>query len=165
VSNEIDRKERVQALIAANRRYQQGTDALDSAFCDLVGMHRTDVRCMDIILQRDRISAGELAVAAGLSPGAVTAALDRLERAGYARRVRDPHDRRRVLVEATDPARDVAEAAYGPLRDAGAEIVDRLSDRQLAVITRFLEGGAEIQLRRATELREQLERDGRDSAA
>jgi DNA-binding MarR family transcriptional regulator len=162
---EAGRAQRVRDLIAANRRYQQGTDALDSAFSDLVGLHRTDTRCMDIVLQRDRISAGELAVAAGLSPGAVTAALDRLERAGYAARVRDSHDRRRVLVEATDTAREIAEQAYGPLRDAGEAIVGRLSDRQLAVITQFLEGGAEIQLRRAAELREQLEREGRIGGA
>jgi DNA-binding MarR family transcriptional regulator len=164
-TREEAREELVRALIAANRRYQQGTDALDGAFCDLLGIHRTDARCMDIILQRDRISAGELAVAAGLSPGAVTAAVDRLERAGFGRRVRDPVDRRRVLVEATELARDVAEQAYGPLRDKGLSIIERLSDRQIAVITQFLEGGAEIQLQRAAELREQLERDGRLSAA
>jgi DNA-binding MarR family transcriptional regulator len=48
------------------------------------------------------MSAGELARAGHLSPAAVTAALDRLERAGYVRRVRDHEDRRRVLVEVTD---------------------------------------------------------------
>jgi DNA-binding MarR family transcriptional regulator len=147
-------------LIAANRRYQQGTDALDQAGSELLGINRTDARCIDIVLQRGRLSAGELAVEAGLSPGAVTTALDRLERVGYARRVRDPGDRRRVLVEPTERAVERAALIWGPLRASGAALVDRFSERELKAIAEFLEGAAEIQLARANEVREQLERDG-----
>ena len=67
----------------------------------LLGLNRTDTRCLDIIERLDGVSAGRLASEAGLSTGAVTTVLDRLERAGYARRVPDPGDRRRVLVELT----------------------------------------------------------------
>jgi DNA-binding MarR family transcriptional regulator len=158
------RRTHIEALITANRRYQQGTDALDQAASEWFGVNRTDLRCMDIVLQRGPISAGELAVAAGLSPGAVTTALDRLERAGYARRVRDAGDRRRVLVEPTKVAVDAAGAAYGPLRQLGESIMAQLSDGELETITGFLERGAEIQLLRARELREQLEREGPLSA-
>src|SRR3954471_7460715 len=108
MSNEIS-QELVSALTAANRRYQQGTDALDQAASELLGINRTDARCIDIVLLRGRLTAGELASAAGLSPGAVTTALDRLERAGFARRARDPDDRRRVLVEPTDQMAELAE--------------------------------------------------------
>ncbi len=145
------------ALIAANRRYQQGTDALDQAASELFGVNRTDARCMDIVLQRNGLSAGELARAAGLSPGAVTAALDRLERAGYARRVRDPGDRRRVLVEPTEATATLAAHVYGPLVELGSTLMEQFSDRELAVVTRFLEGGADIQLERALQVREELE--------
>jgi DNA-binding MarR family transcriptional regulator len=163
MANEFPR-ERVEALTAANRRYQQGTDALDQAASELFGVNRTDLRCMDIVLQRGRLSAGELATAAGLSPGAVTAALDRLETAGYAVRARDTDDRRRVLVEPTRSAIEGAEAVYGPLRELGTSVMARFSERQLAAITDFLEAAADVQLRRATQLREQLERDGPMSA-
>ena len=47
------------------------------------------------------MAAGELADESGLSPGAITTVLDRIERAGYANRVADPDDRRRVLVIST----------------------------------------------------------------
>jgi DNA-binding MarR family transcriptional regulator len=156
------RDELVEALIAANRRYQQGTDALDQAASELFGVNRTDARCMDIVLQRSRLSAGELAMAAGLSPGAVTAALDRLERAGYARRVRDREDRRRVLIEPTEDLARLAGEIYGPLVESGSTLMDQFSDRELVMITRFLEGGADLQLERALEVRERLEREATD---
>jgi DNA-binding MarR family transcriptional regulator len=159
MSNEIS-EEQIRDLTAANRSYQQGTDALDQAASELLGINRTDARCIDIVLQRGRLTAGELAVAASLSPGAVTTALDRLEQAGYARRVRDPDDRRRVIVEPTERIAELAEGIYGPLRVSGAALMQRFSDGQLKAITDFLEGGAEIQLARAHEVREQLERDG-----
>jgi DNA-binding MarR family transcriptional regulator len=161
MSNEIS-EEQVASLTAANRRYQQATDALDQAASELLGINRTDARCIDIVLQRNRITAGELAQAAGLSPGAVTTALDRLERAGYARRVPDPDDRRRVLVEPTAEIAELAEIVYGPLRKSGSRLMERFSDRQLEAITDFFEGAAEIQLQRAREVREQLSR--RESA-
>ena len=160
MSNEIS-EEQVAGLTAANRRYQQATDALDQAASELLGINRTDARCIDIVLQHRRITAGELARAAGLSPGAVTTALDRLERAGYAHRVRDPEDRRRVLVEPTDEIAELAQIVYGPLRKSGSVLMQRFSDRELKAITEFFEGAAEIQLERALEVREQLNRRGR----
>jgi DNA-binding MarR family transcriptional regulator len=157
MSNQIS-EEQVSALTAANRRYQQATDALDQAASELLGINRTDARCIDIILMRSGLTAGELARAAGLSPGAATTALDRLERAGYARRVRDPGDRRRVLVEPTDEIAQLAEEAYGPLRESGAGLIERFSEREVKAITEFFEGAADIQLERALEVREQVER-------
>ena len=152
------------ALTAANRRYQQGTDALDQAASELLGINRTDARCIDVVLQRGRVTAGDLALAAGLSPGAATTAIDRLERAGYARRVRDPEDRRRVIVEPTERIAELAEEVYGPLRDGGAVLMQGFSERQLTAITKFFEGAADLQLNRANAVREQLERDGPLSA-
>jgi DNA-binding MarR family transcriptional regulator len=156
MSNEIS-AELANELTAANRRYQQATDALDQAASELLGINRTDARCVDVILQRGRVTAGDLAVASGLSPGAATTAIDRLERAGYARRVRDPDDRRRVIVEPTERIAKVAEEVYGPLRDAGTVLMQRFSERQLKAITEFFVGAAEIQLDRAHEVRAQLE--------
>ena len=115
-------------------------------------------------MQAGRLTAGELAFAAGLSPGAATTAIDRLERAGFARRVRDPDDRRRVIVEPTDRVAELAEQVYGPLRDGGADLMARFSERQLTAITKFLEAAADLQLNRANEVRDQLERDGPLSA-
>jgi DNA-binding MarR family transcriptional regulator len=155
-----NREDLLSALVDANRRYQQGTDAIDQAACELIGINRTDARCIDILQVAGGMSAGELAEAAGLSPGAVTAVLDHLEQAGLAERVGDPHDRRRVLVQPTQYSYEVAGRIYGPLGERGVAAVAELSDDELRAITEFLERGAELQRRRAGELREWLEREG-----
>src|SRR3954447_23094232 len=93
-------------------------DIADQVVADYLGLNRTDTRCLDIIERLDGVSAGRLATEAGLSPGAVRTVLDRLERAGYARRVQDPADRRRVLVELTPAARRELQELYAPLAEA-----------------------------------------------
>src|SRR5215207_427393 len=103
----------LQELIRVNRAYQSAVEKMDEAFCRLLGVNRTDGRCLDVIDQRPGLTAGELAKAVGLSPGAATTALDRLEQRGFVRRTRDSQDRRRVTVEPTEEASRRAWEAYG----------------------------------------------------
>ena len=93
-------------------------DILDQAVADHLGINRTDMRCLDIIERCGRVAAGRLASESGLSTGAVTTVIDRLERAELAQRVADPADRRRVLVELTEQARAETAELYAPLGDA-----------------------------------------------
>ena len=139
-------------LISVNRAYQAAVEKMDEAFCRRLGVNRTDGRCLDIIDQRPGITAGELAHAVGLSPGAVTTVLDRLERRGFVERRRDPNDRRRVVVAPTDEANRAAWEAYGPLGEMGAPLIAELSDEDLATVIRFLRGGTEINEERAQQL-------------
>ena len=76
-------------------------DRLDEAVAGQFSVNRTDLRCLGILYRRGRVTAGELADESGLTPGAITTVLDRLERGGFANRVADPADRRRVLVVST----------------------------------------------------------------
>src|SRR5215207_6026924 len=108
-----ERAELLRELLAANRAYQSAVEKMDEAFCRLLGVNRTDGRCLDVIDQRPGLTAGELAKAVGLSPGAATTALDRLEQRGFVRRTRDSQDRRRVTVEPTEEASRRAWEAYG----------------------------------------------------
>ena len=139
-------------LVAVNRAYQAAVEKMDEAFSAKLGVNRTDGRCLDIIDQRGGLTAGELATAVGLTPGAVTTVLDRLEEHGFVARRRDPEDRRRVIVEMTDEARKLAWEAYGPLGEMGAPIVGKLSDKELRTIIEFLRGGTEINERRAQQI-------------
>src|SRR5215218_3306779 len=78
---------------------------LDSAFDNLaaerLGVNRTDLHCLNAIENAGGLTAGELAKVTGLTTGAVTGVIDRLERKGLARRVPDSEDRRRVKLEVT----------------------------------------------------------------
>jgi DNA-binding MarR family transcriptional regulator len=142
----------LQELIRVNRAYQSAVEKMDDAFCRSIGVNRTDGRCLDVIDQRPGLTAGELADAVGLSRGAVTTALDRLEKRGLVTRSRDPEDRRRVTLQPTQEAGRLAWEAYGPLGEMGGPMIAELSDAELEAVLRFLRGGTEINERRANEL-------------
>ena len=99
------RKRTMEELAQALRVFLSASDAFDDALGKVLGLHPTDVRCVDLLDQHGTMTAGALSELAGLSTGAVTFLLDRLERAGFVRRMRDVHDRRRVLVELVPLAR------------------------------------------------------------
>ena len=139
-------------LVKVNRAYQSAVEKMDEAFCRLLGVNRTDGRCLDVVDQRPGLTAGELAVAVGLSPGAVTTVLDRLEERGFVTRTRDPEDRRRVTLRLTPEANRRAWEAYGPLGAMGGPMIGELSDKELEAIIRFLHIGIEINEQRAREL-------------
>jgi DNA-binding MarR family transcriptional regulator len=134
------------------RLFQIASDKMDDAFGRMVGINTTDQRCLDLVDVHGGMTAGELAEAASLSPGAVTTVLDRLERMGFVTRTRDETDRRRVIVEMTDEARKLAGAVYGPIAAYAAEYIETLSDEEIAVINRFLEAAVEVNERRAREI-------------
>ena len=151
-----ERQALLEELLYEIRANQRATDAVDEAAAQAIGVNRTDAKCIDILDQHGRMSAGELAHQSGLTTGAVTAVIDRLERVGYVRRVADPADRRRVLVELTSRLRRMIEELMGPLGDAGFPLVDRYSDEQLELLIEFTRMGRELQERHAAWLRERL---------
>jgi len=132
------------ALAAAIRSYQVALDVFDDAVANKLGLNRTDLRCIDILDQHQPMTAGALAQATRLTSGAITFVLDRLERAGFVRRIRDETDRRRVLVELVPAAQRQAARLHQPMvRDARAAMA-KYSPDELAVICDFLVVAREI---------------------
>ncbi|MCW2527204.1 MAG: marR 1 [Pseudonocardiales bacterium] len=93
------------ALIAQVSRelaeLQAAHDDSDRALAEYLGIGRTDLRCLDLIVRHGPQSAGHIARALGLTPGSVTALLDRLEASGLAQRHQDPNHGKRVLLAPT----------------------------------------------------------------
>src|SRR6516164_6413987 len=152
MSNET-RDELLTAVSGAVAELQSATDEMDEAVAQRLGINRTDLRCLGLLYARGPLSAGQLASASGLSPGAATTALDRLERAGYALRTRGAHDRRSVLVEMTPLARQRIEDLYGPVGTEGRQFLERYSDDELLFLNAFLRDGRALQIKHAALVR------------
>jgi DNA-binding MarR family transcriptional regulator len=141
--------ELVGEVASAIALFQHATAVVDAAAADVLGLNATDLRCMGRLYADGPSTAGDLADACGLSRGAMTAALDRLERAGYVRRVRGETDRRRVRVEVTPRALELTEAIWGPIGAEGIEQLRQMSDEELDFLRDFLRRGRELQERHA----------------
>ena len=136
------------------RAYQTSNDNFDQAIADHLGMNRTDMRCIDLIDQAGGMTAGELARAAGLTTGAVTAVVDRLERAGMARRVADPSDRRRVRIEATPKVWELTGPLMAPFIAESSKILDDYSTEELERFAEFLNRVIDVQGKYIERIRE-----------
>ncbi|TKK83781.1 MarR family transcriptional regulator [Herbidospora galbida] len=144
---------RVQAVARAVQELQDATDLIDELAGRRLGVNRTDLRCLSRLTARGPLTASELAAAAGLTGGAATTAIDRLERTGLVERVRDTADRRRVLVRLTAPGRSAVQEIWGPIADdARAELL-RFSVTELELIETFLRRALDNQARHADRLR------------
>jgi DNA-binding MarR family transcriptional regulator len=114
-------------------------DRLDQAAADCYGLNRADMRCLDILGRLGPLAPTELARRLGYTTGGITTVIDRLERAGYARRYPDPRDRRRLLVAVTDATRERDRQVFGALISSTTALLDAFDDADLAVIGAFLE--------------------------
>jgi DNA-binding Lrp family transcriptional regulator len=138
----------------AVRANQTATDMFDEALTAFLGINRTDGRCLDIIDRKGRISAGQLAIDAGLTTGAVTAVIDRLESAGYARRIRDQLDRRKIWVEITDETRTINGRIFGFYGRIWPSLMGRFNVEELKAILVFLEMGTHLNNEMAAAIKE-----------
>src|SRR5215831_8081633 len=116
-----------QAVLEGLRSFSAASDLLDLAAAEHLGINRTDLRCLDYLGRYGPMPIGRLAELVGLTSGAFTIAVDRLERAGYVRRRADPSDRRRVLIEPAEGA-GRADALFADLAGATERLLDDLSD-------------------------------------
>jgi DNA-binding MarR family transcriptional regulator len=154
----MKKSELIAELFSAVRANQLATDKMDDTAARGMGVNRTDARALDIVERLGPVTAGKLSLDAGLTSGAVTAVIDRLVEKGYVRRVADPSDRRRVLIEKTAKLDRVAGRFYGPLHDRSLAWIDKFSNAELETIVRFLRLGTEMVERRVAELIEERER-------
>jgi DNA-binding MarR family transcriptional regulator len=121
-------------------RLSTATILFHQAIADRLELSATDVKCYSILRQTGPITAGELAERTGLTTGAITGVVDRLERVELVRRSRDPHDRRRVVLELVhnlERERAIGQL-YEPLGRAITELVGQYSEAEQATVLDFL---------------------------
>lgn len=119
--------------------------AFHAAAAERMGLSGTDHKCLDLAMHSTGpLTAGRIAELSGLSTGAVTGVIDRLERAGFVRRVRDPHDRRKVLVEVTTVNDNRYAHIFQGLVDGVAEMAAGYTPAEIEVIERYLRESIEM---------------------
>ena len=151
------RRELLEALDREGRRTGSAGSLHGRAIADRAGIHGTDFECLDVLDWAGPITAGELARHVGITSGAVTGVIDRLERLGFVRRASDPRDRRRVIVQLElidDDRRAQMEALLRPLQDDMAAVNDRFDDDQLATVLEWLQAANDAVDRSTRRLRE-----------
>jgi DNA-binding MarR family transcriptional regulator len=143
----------VAELIRLARAHEAANNAFDEVAREKLGINRTDLRCLNIIENEGPLTAGHLAELSGLTTAAVTSVLDRLERVGYARRVRDQPDRRQVLVEVTPLLAERATPIWGPLGEEARSTLGRMSADELQALIDFYRLGIELNERHIERVR------------
>lgn len=137
-----------QRLAFQLRRLTTDLDQLGHEFAARHGMHATDVRALLRVLEAARdgqsVGPGWLGTELNLTSASVTALVDRLERVGHLRRVRDTADRRRVVLDVGASAQGVGYEFFGPLNARMIAAMDDFGDDELAAIDRFLRRMDEI---------------------
>ena len=143
-------------MVRAVREEQVANEIVDEHVVEFLGINRTDGRCLDIVERHGRMTAGALAEESGLTTGAVTALVDRLERAGYLRRARDTADRRKVFIELTPLMTTITEKLFYNMEEMFQGMMERLTPREVEAITFFLRAGSYINSQRTKLLKEHL---------
>ena len=141
-SKKVRPAERDRLLEALGREMQKLVAEVvlfNQAVADQLGMNPTDLQCLNILSETGPVAAGRLAEETGLTTGAVTGVIDRLERAGYAWRERDPKDKRRVIVHPLpERARGEIGPLYASIGRSFAEMCSRYDEGELALILDFV---------------------------
>lgn len=137
--------ELAEALTEAGRALSTAEILFHRAVAESVDLSPGDHKYLDVLMQHGSMSAGQLAELTGLTTGAVTGIIDRLERAGLVRRAQDPEDRRKVIVHLReDEARRKIGPAFAGLAEAMEKLNARYSEEELDVILDYMTRCANI---------------------
>jgi DNA-binding MarR family transcriptional regulator len=154
------REETIQAIIEKRREMSTETIMFHQNVADLLGLHITDHKCLDLIRQYGAMPAGRLAELTGLTTGAVTGIIDRLEKVGYVRRTNDPKDRRRTIIELVRNKKweRKIEAIFIPFHERMRKLLSSYSDSELAFLLDVLTKSIELTREESKKLRTSLQR-------
>src|ERR1700733_13578965 len=129
-----------QVGLEVGREIGARTILFHQAIANMVGVSITDMKCLDYVDRGGDVTAGDLARMTGLTTGAITAAIDRLEKAGLARRERGETDRREGVIRLSQsPATARIAPIFEALGKDAAELVTHYSTRELETIKDFCE--------------------------
>lgn len=143
------------------REYLDAVGLHGMAGAEAAGLQPTEWYAVSLITLAGRLTSGDLATRTGMTTGATTRLIDRLEQAGYVRRVADPADRRRVVVEASAETFPDIEHVIGPARRQIAEVLARYTPEQRDVLFDYFTHAAPAYRAATEEIRARASRNRR----
>ena len=143
-TRDSQRNATLEALNRETRLSSTLTVLFSQAVAERLGVHSTDVETLDLLNLMGPLTAGRLAELTGLTTGATTRLIDRMERAGFAHRRPDPNDRRRVIVEWSAASAGRIMPLFEPLGRRLGELWQSYSDEELALVLDFTRRTNEI---------------------
>jgi DNA-binding MarR family transcriptional regulator len=150
----VTRKQLVQAILAEARSGSTRSVLLHAAVAERLGLNASDLKCADLILAEEGSSTpGRLAELTGLSTGAITGVLDRLEHAGFVAREADPDDRRRTVVRLVRGRAPNLERIFAPLAKGMERVCANYTQDELEVILGFMRASQEMMIEAAKAVR------------
>ena len=146
-----NRAEIIEALDWRLRGFTTSAVLAANSIAQRVGMGANDLKCGEILVRMGPMSAGKLGEIAGLTTGAITGIVDRLEKAGWARRGADPNDRRRVIIYPGPQDTETVTGLYDTYMESLTRLLEGYSDAELTLITEFIDGLIKINHEQASQ--------------
>jgi DNA-binding MarR family transcriptional regulator len=146
MSKKFKRRELLDRLNDLGRKVSTQTVFLHQAIAQSIGLNATDTKCVDLILSREEgsVTAGWLSDATGLTTGAITHILDRLEKRHFIERVRDSRDRRKIIIRVRLESLLPVYPKYEEVGKAYLKLAEEYDDRELRVICDYMERACEV---------------------
>jgi DNA-binding MarR family transcriptional regulator len=134
------------------RQHSTAVVLFHHAVAERLGLGPTDHKCLDLLRERGAMAGSDLCALTGLTSGAITGVVARLERAGYLRREPDPHDGRKQILRVALQRAQIHDV-IGPLRKDVAALLQNFDAHQLTAVAEFLAGTTDLIYRHAALLR------------
>ena len=141
---------------AVRRSSAQGV-IFGQTVANVAGISGSDLECLDFLILGGRVTAGRLAEVTGLTTGAITGVVDRLEKAGLVRRERDEDDRRKVFISIVPENVARIGKYYEHLQRRMQGVFDGYTDAELRLLLRFAMQGYETMLAATEALKSMLD--------
>lgn len=152
------RKELIAALLEQIRRGSTRSLMLHTVVAERLGLNLSDQKCADQLRAEAGLSTpGRLAALTGLTTGAITGVLDRLERAGFVKREADVDDRRRTWVRLTPERMPNMQRIFAPLTNGMDSVCAKYTTAELQIVLRFLRDSEDMAAEAVKEVRRQGE--------
>jgi DNA-binding MarR family transcriptional regulator len=138
-SEQLSRTELLNEIVyLLERELSSKTVLFHAVIAEKLGLSATDHKALDLIYKAGSMTAGQLAELTGLTTGAVTGIVDRLEKGGFARRTRASHDRRQVIIEPIPKQAQKIHQLFESLGQSMTTLTEQYSDQELTIIHRYL---------------------------